>query len=143
MSAEISTTGFLLVFFHQCDRPPCSTDRSPVLCTIGTWQWLEYSVIDTGYDVDQGRALAVAVPGDFAAGLDVETAHAQVMAGNGDLLLGEIDLAEQLLGDVLVGGSAGLLAVGGVLAGRAGAGEGGGGERERAGEERGEQRVWV
>src|SRR6185312_6789162 len=45
MSADISTTGFLLVFFHQCDRPPCSTDSSPVLCTIGTWQWLEYSVM--------------------------------------------------------------------------------------------------
>ena len=45
MSAEISTTGFLVVFFHQCDRPPCSTDSSPVLCTIGTAQWLEYSVM--------------------------------------------------------------------------------------------------
>ena len=46
MSAEISTTGCLLVFFHQCDRPPFSTESSPVLCSIGTWQWLEYSVIE-------------------------------------------------------------------------------------------------
>ena len=86
----------------------------------------------------------MAVPGDLAAGLDVETAHAQVMAGNRDLLLGEIDLAEQLLLDVLVSRGARLLAIGRspCRPGRSPA-NGGRGERERAGEERGENEVWV
>ena len=138
MSAEISTTGFLLVFFHQCDRPPCSTDSSPVLCTMGTWQWLEYSVMRAGHDVDQRGPLAVAVPGHFTAGLDVEAAHAQVMTGDGDLLLGEVDLAEQFFRHVLVSSGAGLLAVGRFLAGGAGAGKGGSGNRQCAGDQRGE-----
>ena len=54
----------------------------------------------------------MAVPSDLAAGSNVEAAHAQVMIGDGDLFLGEIDLTEQLLVDVLVGRRARLLAVG-------------------------------
>src|SRR5262245_45797779 len=44
MSEEIRTTGFLLVFCHQCDRP-ASTETSPALWTSGMAQVLAYSVI--------------------------------------------------------------------------------------------------
>ncbi len=116
MSAEIRTTGSFEVFFHQCDRPPCSTERSPVLWTIGSAQWLEYSVMVPETTIDERRTLGVAVPGDFTAGLDVEAAHAEVVTGDGDLFLRQVDLAEELFGDVLVRGGAGLLAVGGDFA---------------------------
>src|SRR5690349_21524237 len=45
ISDEISTAGFLDVFFHQWARSPDSTARSPALCTIGTAQLERYSVI--------------------------------------------------------------------------------------------------
>ena len=44
ISAEISTTFFLPVFFHQCFRS-ASRDVSPALCTIAVLQSLAYSVI--------------------------------------------------------------------------------------------------
>jgi hypothetical protein len=78
------------------------------------------------------------MPGNLASGLDVEAAHTQVVAGHGNLLLGEIDLAEQLLGDVLVRRGARPLAVGRLLAGGAGSGKGGGGDRQRPRKEGGE-----
>ena len=46
-SAETSVAGSLLLFFHQCDRPP-RIDRKVAgggTVEIGTEQWLEYSVM--------------------------------------------------------------------------------------------------
>src|SRR4051812_23930950 len=44
-SADSSTTGLLLVFFHQCCTPTFSTETSPILCSIETEQLLVYSLI--------------------------------------------------------------------------------------------------
>ena len=51
------------------------------------------------------------MPGNLAAGLHYEAAHAKEAAGHIDLLLGKVDLAQKLLIDALVRGGAGPLTV--------------------------------
>ena len=51
------------------------------------------------HDVDQRRAILMAVPGNLAAGLHDELAHAKEAPRCVDLLLAEVDLAEKLLFD--------------------------------------------
>ncbi len=46
MSAEISTAGCLVLFFHQCASGPNSAVTSPASCSMGTAQLLRYSVIE-------------------------------------------------------------------------------------------------
>ena len=69
--------GLLVLFFHQCESEPDSTVTSPALCSIGTAQVLRYSVTAP----DTTRMLAgrsrMAVPGNDAAGLNDEAAHAK------------------------------------------------------------------
>jgi hypothetical protein len=44
-SAESSSTGLSLTFFHQCETSCVSATTSPVLCVTGTAQLLAYSTI--------------------------------------------------------------------------------------------------
>ena len=64
-----------------------------------------------GDDINQSRAIIVAMPCDFPARRDFEPAHAQVMIRQRDLFLREIDLTKELFGDALVRSCAGLLAI--------------------------------
>ena len=130
MSNDSSTTGTLPVFCHQCDGQMglarhiarLVQDRHGAVAGV---------LIDLARDdVDQRRPVAVAVPGHDAAGLYFEAAHAHEVALERDLFVGEIDLGQHLVGDVLGGGGRGLGGVGAHLAGRAFAGKGGGGEGE-------------
>src|SRR5437868_7011087 len=90
-------------------------------------------------DVDQRRPILVAVPGNLAARLHDEPAHAKEAAGNLHLLLGQVDLPEQLLLDVLVSLSAGLLTIRGFLAGRTGGARRRGAEDDQSGERSGDR----
>lgn len=53
------------------------------------------------------------MPSDFTAGLDIETAHAEMMVGDCNFFFRQVDLAEQFFSHILVRSGAGLLAIGG------------------------------
>jgi len=103
MSADSSTTGLSVRFFHQCDRTLHLRFRlarrvqDRHAAGAGVFDDLALD------DIDDGWAVGVAMPGDDAARLDHQLAQPLQAASRFDRLFGEVDTGDHGVGDALRG----------------------------------------